>query len=207
MIKDDFKLLVGLGNPGSTYTNTRHNVGFMALERLASKGSTSFKLHKKIFGQIAEIGIGETKKRLLMPTTFMNESGRCINAAMNWFNLQSNQILIVVDDIDLPVGKIRIRTQGSSGGHNGLKSIINTLGTDNFCRIKIGIGHPSAFSENRKSKTISHVLGSFNSNEKAIIEKILDEVIEGLYLIQNHGLAIGMNHLNGYKHDLDSQKE
>ena len=205
MAKDDFKLLVGLGNPGSKYTNTRHNVGFMALERLASKNYAPFKLNKKIFGHIAEIGIGETKKRLLMPSTYMNESGLSIHAAMNWFDIKSNQILIVVDDIDLPIGKIRIRTQGSSGGHNGLKSIINSLGTENFCRLKIGIGHPLPFSKTRKEKTVSHVLGSFNSNEKATIEKILDEVIKGLDLIENYGLAIGMNHLNGFKHNVNNQ--
>ncbi len=207
MTKDDFKLLVGLGNPGSSYTKTRHNVGFMALEKLASRNSSPFKLNKKLFGHIAEIGIGETKKRLLMPSTYMNESGRSLNAAMNWFNLKSNQILIIVDDIDLPVGKIRIRTKGSSGGHNGLKSIINTLGTENFCRLKIGIGHPLPFSKNRKDKTISHVLGSFNSNEKATIEKILEEVITGLDLIQNSGLAIGMNHLNGFNNNETNQIE
>ena len=98
-----FQLLVGLGNPGSSYNNTRHNVGFMALEKLAKINSTSFTINKKIFGNIADIGNGANKKRLLMPNTFMNDSGRSIRAAMNWFNIEPSQILILVDDIDLPL--------------------------------------------------------------------------------------------------------
>ncbi len=128
MSSGDFQLLVGLGNPGSKYESTRHNIGFMALQRLAFQASASFRLNNKLFGQLADIRNGLKKRRLLMPNTYMNESGRSINAAMQWFDLNINQILIIVDDMDLPLGKLRFREEGSSGGHNGLKSIISELG-------------------------------------------------------------------------------
>ncbi len=194
-----FKLLAGLGNPGSSYRKTRHNVGFMTLERLATKYSTEFKTNKKIFAQVADIGSGVTKQKLLMPNTFMNESGKSIRSAMEWFNCKSNQILIIVDDIDLPLGKLRVRTQGSSGGHNGLKSIIHHIGTQDFCRLKIGIGHPCTINEDRKRTTVSHVLGKFNSSEEQIIDEVIEEVLKGIELIKNHGLQIGINQLNSFK--------
>ncbi len=201
MSQGTFKLLVGLGNPGTSYIKTRHNIGFMALEKLARKNSATFKLNKRIFGQVADVGIGENKKRLLMPNTFMNNSGLSIRAAMDWFDIEINQVLILVDDIDLPLGKIRMRTRGSSGGHNGIKSIIDTLGSTDFYRLKIGIGHPVSLKTSRKTLTSSHVLGPFHSNEAATIENVLEEVIKGLDLIETQSLEIGITHLNSYKHN------
>ncbi len=195
----DLRLLVGLGNPGSKYSSTRHNVGFMVLEKLAAKESASFSTNKKLFGQLAEIGFGDQKRRLLMPDTFMNESGRSVKAAMNWFDLELDQILVVVDDIDLPLGKLRVRSQGGAGGHNGLKSIINNLGTQNFSRLRIGIGQPLIASEGKQVRTISHVLGSFNSQEKVIMENVFNKVVLGLNLIQEVGLEKAANHLNSMK--------
>ena len=147
MSSGDFQLLVGLGNPGSKYESTRHNIGFMALQRLACQDSASFRLNNKLYGQLADIRNGLKKRRLLMPNTYMNESGRSIRAALDWFDLDVNNLLVLVDDMDLPLGRIRLRSKGSSGGHNGLRSIIQPLGTQEFCRIRIGIGPPAHLTE------------------------------------------------------------
>ena len=200
MINGDFRLLIGLGNPGSKYTGTRHNIGFSALQRLAEKEHVLFRHSKKIHGHIAEIGIGtDSSVKILLPNTYMNESGRSIRAALDWFDLSVNQLVVLADDMDLPLGRLRLRTKGSSGGHNGLKSIINHLGTQEFCRIKIGIGAPAFFPEDRKEKTIPHVLGTFTSKEMPMVNDVLNEVIEGLDLLQKLGIERAGNHLNSYK--------
>ncbi|WP_320668306.1 aminoacyl-tRNA hydrolase [Prochlorococcus sp. MIT 1307] len=195
----DFRLLVGLGNPGSQYTSTRHNIGFWVLEELATKKQVKFRHAKKLHGNLSEVEFGKTATRVLMPTTYMNESGRSIRAALDWFDIEVSQLLVLVDDMDLPLGRIRIRAQGSSGGHNGLRSIIQHLGTENFCRIKIGIGSPAAKQEERKEKTIPHVLGTFSSKEVPIVNEVIQEVLEGLDLIQALGLEHGTNRLNSYR--------
>ena len=153
MLCNDLKLLVGLGNPGAEYHKTRHNVGFMVLEEISKKNNCSFRENKKLYGRTCEYGTGIEKKRLLMPNTYMNESGKSVRSAKDWFNFENHQLIVLVDDMDLPLGKIRVRSKGSSGGHNGLKSIINHLGTADFKRLKIGIGPPSDLQKDRKSKT------------------------------------------------------
>ena len=199
----NFRLIAGLGNPGLKYQRTRHNIGFMALEKIALKESVSFNLNKKVYGSVADIGSGTNKKRLLMPETFMNESGRSISAAMQWFGMETNELLVLVDDIDLPLGKLRLRKEGGSGGHNGLKDIISHLGSKDFCRLRIGIGTPAFISTERKKNTSSHVLGQFNQEETPKIEAILDKLIIGLDLIQNLGLEKGTTYLNSFKPDLE----
>ncbi len=195
----DFQLIVGLGNPGPKYTKTRHNVGFMALEKLAKKENALFRSNKKLIGEIAEIGLGSEKRILLLPTTFMNESGKCVKAAMKWYDIKPNQILVILDDIDLPLGKLRIRLQGSSGGHNGLKSIINHLGTDNFCRLRVGIGKPIESNNVGRDNTVSHVLGRFTSEEIKTIELLLNEILLGLESIKKIGLEKAATHINSIK--------
>ena len=201
MRSGNFRLIAGLGNPGLKYQKTRHNIGVMALEKIALKESVSFKLNKKVYGNIAGIGSGENKKRLLIPETYMNESGRSIGAAMQWFGIEANELLVLVDDMDLPLGKLRLRQEGGAGGHNGLKDIMSSLGRKDFCRIRIGIGAPSLITSERKQKTTSHVLGKFNQKETIKIERVLDKLIEGLDLIQNLGLEKGTTFLNSYKTD------
>ena len=200
MSPGNFRLLVGLGNPGSKYAGTRHNIGFQALEKLAKKEHVTFHQSKKLQGQIAELGIGSNCLRILLPSTYMNESGRSIRAALDWFDLRVDQLLVLVDDMDLPLGRIRLRAQGSSGGHNGVRSIIQHLGTQDFCRIRIGIGPPSSCQEGRKAMTVPHVLGRFTTKEIPIVEDVLNEVVEGLNLIQNLGIERAGNHLNSYSH-------
>tara|TARA_B100000214_G_scaffold319670_1_gene254516 strand:+ start:43 stop:651 length:609 start_codon:yes stop_codon:yes gene_type:complete len=198
MLSDDFKLLVGLGNPGAEYSETRHNVGFMVLEEIARKKNCSFRESKKLFGKTCEYGTGIEKRRLLMPNTYMNESGKSVRSAKDWFNFDNNQLIILVDDMDLPLGKIRVRSKGSSGGHNGLKSIINHLGTAEFKRLKIGIGPPSDEKKERKSKTVSHVLGKFSKEEFIILNLIIEEIISCIELITSNNWEKITTRLNSY---------
>ena len=191
------RLVVGLGNPGQRYAGTRHNVGFMALELLASKESVRFKATAKLQGELAEVGFGSSRMRLLMPQTYMNESGRSIRAAMDWFDLSADQVLVLVDDMDLPLGRLRLRAKGSAGGHNGLKSTIQHLGTQDFARLRIGIGAPGRSPEERRARTVTHVLGSFHQSEQPLLKDVLNEVLHGLDLIQRQGLERAGNRLNG----------
>ncbi len=199
MIINDFRLLVGLGNPGEKYNQTRHNIGFTALKKLAEKESVGFHQYKKIHGELAEIKIETRVVRILLPNTYMNESGRSIRAALDWFGLEIDQLLVLVDDMDLPLGKLRLRNQGSSGGHNGLKSAIEHLGTNKFSRLRIGIGAPISVAKERKTMTISHVLGKFTKTEKPIVDQVLNEVLFGLEMMQSLGFERAGNHLNAYK--------
>ena len=201
MLSDDLKLLVGLGNPGTEYEKTRHNVGFMVLEEIARKNNCSFRESKKLFGRTCEYGKGIEKTRLLMPSTFMNESGKSVRSAKDWFNFENHQLIILVDDMDLPLGKIRVRSKGSSGGHNGLKSIINHLGTAEFKRLKIGIGPPSDEQKERKTKTVSHVLGRFSKEEFIVVNFIIEEIINCIESITSNNWEKITTRLNSYKPD------
>ncbi|WP_254995203.1 aminoacyl-tRNA hydrolase [Cyanobium sp. Aljojuca 7D2] len=193
------QLLVGLGNPGSKYAATRHNVGFMALERLAGAGGVAFRQQPKLHGLLAEVGQGAMRLRLLMPQTYMNDSGRSIRAALDWFGLETSQLLVVVDDMDLPLGKLRLRASGSAGGHNGLRSTISHLGTQDFPRLRIGIGAPGHDPAERRARTVGHVLGRFSAAEQPLLEAVLAEVEAGIGLIQRLGLERAGNRLNSFQ--------
>ncbi|MCP9881831.1 aminoacyl-tRNA hydrolase [Cyanobium sp. Alchichica 3B3-8F6] len=193
------QLLVGLGNPGSKYAATRHNVGFMALERLAAAGGAAFRQQPKLHGLLAEVGQGATRLRLLMPQTYMNDSGRSIRAALDWFGLEPSQLLVVVDDMDLPLGKLRLRASGSAGGHNGLRSTISHLGTQDFPRLRIGIGAPAHDPAERRARTVGHVLGRFSAAEQPLLEAVLAEVEAGIGLIQRLGLERAGNRVNSFQ--------
>ena len=199
MLQNDLKLLVGLGNPGLEYHKTRHNVGFMVLEEIAKKNNCNFRESKKLYGKTCEIGSGISKKRLLMPNTFMNESGKSVRSAKDWFDFEAHELIVLVDDMDLPLGKIRVRSKGGSGGHNGLKSIINHLGTNEFKRLKIGIGSPSEIQKERKSKTVSHVLGKFSKEENVILSLLISEIISCIELITSSNWEKITTRLNSYK--------
>jgi len=201
MLTNDLKLLVGLGNPGADYQKTRHNVGFMVLEEIARKNNCSFRESKKLFGRTCEYGTGCHKKRLLMPNTYMNESGKSVKSARDWFDFDNHQLIVLVDDMDLPLGKIRVRSKGGSGGHNGLKSIINHLGTAEFKRLKIGIGPPTDDQKERKSKTVSHVLGRFSKEEFTTLNFIIEEIISCIESITSNNWEKITTRLNSYKPD------
>ena len=158
------KLIIGLGNPGKEYINTRHNVGFMAIDRLCS----SFK--EKFNGLYGEVIINGEKVMLLKPLSYMNLSGEVVIKYIDYYNIDIDDILVICDDLDMDVGRIRLRSKGSSGGHNGLKNIILHLGTDNFKRLKIGI------SNKKDMDTKDYVLGKFSNNDKKLIDNSLDKI-------------------------------
>ena len=195
----DLQLLIGLGNPGDRYAGTRHNVGFMVLERMAARSGCGFRQQPRLQGLLAEVGVGQARLRLLMPQTFMNESGRSIRAALDWFRLDPRQILVLVDDMDLPFGRLRLRASGSAGGHNGLRSAIAHLGTQDFARLRIGIGAPATLPDERRQRTVGHVLGRFSPEERAVLDPVLDEVIAGVDLIRRLGLERAGNRLNAFR--------
>ena len=192
------QLLVGLGNPGDKYAGTRHNVGFMALERLAAQAGGNFKQQSKLHGLLAEVGVGDKRLRLLMPQTFMNDSGRSIRAALDWFDLEPAQMLVLVDDMDLPLGRLRLRLSGGAGGHNGLRSTIAHLGGQEFPRLRIGISAPALNPVERKQRTVGHVLGRFAPADQPVLEEVLEEVLQGVDLIQRMGFERAGNRLNGF---------
>ena len=196
---DALRLVVGLGNPGTKYEGTRHNIGFMALERMASREGFSFRQQSKLHGLAAEHGIGESRLRLLMPQTYMNDSGRSIRAALDWFGFTPEQLLVLVDDMDIPLGRLRLRAQGSAGGHNGLRSTIQHLGTQAFPRLRIGIGAPADNPAERRARTVSHVLGPFSRGEQSEVDAVLDGVLEAIQRIQRQGLDRAGNWINGFR--------
>ena len=190
--------MAGLGNPGSRYEGTRHNVGFMALEAVAAAAGSAFRAQPRLQGLLADVGNGEERLRLLLPQTFMNESGRSIRAALDWFGFDPAELLVVVDDMDLPLGRLRLRASGSAGGHNGLRSTISHLGTQDFARLRIGIGAPADNPAERRARTIGHVLGRFSAGEQPLLQAVLSEVQAGIGLIQRQGIERAANRLNGF---------
>ena len=159
-IGESMKLVVGLGNPGAKYRGTRHNVGFMTMDEVAYQ--EKFDFDKALFDAVfAQVQMGGEKVIFMKPLTFMNLSGEAIRPLMNYFKIGIEDLLIVYDDMDLPVGKIRLRQKGSAGGHNGMKSIISCLGTSEFNRIKVGVGRP------KEGRTVvGHVLNRFEKEEE-----------------------------------------
>ena len=193
--------LIGLGNPGKKYSKSRHNIGFLLLENLSKKYNSNFLLKDKLKSFYSEFKINNYTYRLFLPNTFMNNSGDAVEAIINWYKINIDQIFIIVDDKDLPLGKIRFRKKGSSGGHNGLKSIIEKLQTHNFNRIRIGIGSPPSTKEINKLNTISHVLGNISREEKSILDKVYAMVIESLEQINTKKEEYLINKLNSF--DID----
>ena len=192
--------LIGLGNPGKKYSKTRHNIGFLLLEKLSKKHNSNFLIKDKLKSSCSEFQINNCTFRLFLPNTFMNNSGDAVRAIVDWYKINLDQIFIIVDDKDLPLGKIRFRKKGSSGGHNGLKSIIEQLQTQNFKRIRIGIGSPPLL-KGKNFNTISHVLGNISSEEKTILDKVYMRVIEALEQLNIKKEEYIINELNSFDKD------
>ena len=193
--------LIGLGNPGKKYSNNRHNIGFLILENLSKKYNSNFLLKDKLKSSFSEFKIKSITYRLFLPNTFMNNSGDAVRAILDWYKINLDQIFIIVDDKDIPLGKIRFRKKGSSGGHNGLKSIIEKLKTNNFNRIRIGIGSPSLSKGTNNFNTISHVLGNISPEEKPILDKVYKRVIESLEQLNTKKEEFIINELNSFSTD------
>ena len=193
--------LIGLGNPGKKYSKSRHNIGFLLLENLAKKYNSNFLLKEKLKSSCSEFTINESTYKIFLPNTFMNNSGDAVRAIIDWYKINLNQIFIIVDDKDLPLGKIRFRKKGSSGGHNGLKSIIEKLQTENFNRIRIGIGSPPSIKGRNNFNTISHVLGNISTEEKSVLDKVYVRVIESLEQLNTKKEEYIVNDLNSFDKD------
>ena len=193
--------LICLGNPGKKYSNSRHNIGFLLLEKLSKKHNSNFLLKDKLKSSCSEFQINDSTFRLFLPNTFMNNSGESVRAIVDWYKINLDQIFIIVDDRDLPLGKIRFRKKGSSGGHNGLKNIIEKMQTQNFNRVRIGIGSPLSMNGTNNFNTISHVLGNISSEEKSILDKVYKRVIESLEQLNTKKEDLIINELNSFNKD------
>lgn len=186
------QLIVGLGNPGQQYQRTRHNIGFDIVDALAQTWQLSWKENRRFQGILAEgRGTGNRKVYLLKPQAYMNRSGQSVRAAVDWYKISPNALLVIYDDMDLPIGKMRMRLSGSSGGHNGMKSIISHLNSPEFPRLRLGIGKNSDSSE-----TISHVLGKFSAAEKTIVEQISRLAVEAVQTSLKDGIEKAMSLYN-----------
>ncbi len=197
-MNENEKFIVGLGNPGKQYSFSRHNIGFLLLENLSKKHNLKFTFKHKLKSWYAEFQLNKITYRLFMPNTFMNNSGDALRVIVDWYKIDCDQLYVVVDDIDLPLGKIRFRKKGSSGGHNGLKSIIEKLQTQEFNRIRIGIGAPKDIEKGRTINTISHVLGTISSDEKLILESVYKKVISSLEQLSTEKEDYIINELNSF---------
>jgi PTH1 family peptidyl-tRNA hydrolase len=184
------KLVVGLGNPGSKYAGTRHNVGFEVIDRLAAGGSGA-RFSPKFDGQTAEIEIDYRPVLLLKPETFMNLSGRSVRQAVQFYKLDLADVLVVCDDLNLPLGKLRLRPGGSDGGQKGLRDIIAQLGTDQVPRLRIGIGEPGPMD------AIDYVLSRFRPAERPVLDEALITATQAVAVWVTQGLAAAMNRFNG----------
>tara|TARA_A100001388_G_scaffold270551_1_gene248189 strand:- start:487 stop:1089 length:603 start_codon:yes stop_codon:yes gene_type:complete len=192
------KYIVGLGNPGKEYENNRHNIGFLILEKLTKKYDSKFTQKNKLKSRFAEFKINGFTYRLFLPNTFMNKSGDAVKAIVDWYKIDLNQLFIIVDDLDLPIGKIRFRKKGGSGGHNGLKNIIENLQTQNFNRIRVGIGSPQTIQKTSEYNTIAHVLGNISSKEKLILDKVYLQINKSLEELNTRKEDLIMNELNSF---------
>ncbi len=189
------QLIVGLGNPGAKYDRTRHNIGFDVVDALARTWQISFSENRKFQGFVGEgVGPKSTKIRLLKPTTFMNNSGQSIRSVLDWYKLPPESVLIIYDEMDLPVGRLRLRLSGSAGGHNGMKSAIAHLGTQTFPRLRVGIG--SAKAHHPDKDTVSHVLGHFSPREAPIIQDSIQLAVDTVEFSLKQGIEKAMSLYN-----------
>ncbi|HPJ76387.1 MAG: aminoacyl-tRNA hydrolase [Clostridia bacterium] len=188
----DRYVITGLGNIGLKYRNTRHNIGFMVIDEL----SDIFNIKVKKNHCLANVGEGIIKNHpvvLAKPRTYMNLSGQSIRALMDWYKSDISRLIVIYDDMDLPLGDVRIRYKGSGGTHNGMKSILNHLGTNQFIRIRIGIGREL------NEDAVNYVLGRFPKQEKQIISQALDTAVKAITCILSEGIDIAMNKYNSKK--------
>lgn len=169
------RLIVGLGNPGSEYEHTRHNIGFDFIDELAKLWKTSLKEEKKFFGQVARVNLNEGEVWLLKPLTFMNKSGTAVQALAKFYKILPEEILIIHDELDIPCGQVRFKKGGSNGGHNGLKDIQAWLGTAEFYRLRLGIGHPGD-----RNLVIHYVLHKPQAQEQSLITEAMQKSLAAI---------------------------
>ncbi|HMM20803.1 MAG TPA: aminoacyl-tRNA hydrolase [Selenomonadales bacterium] len=180
------KIVVGLGNPGQEYSATRHNVGFMTVDTLAARWGVTAWRNK--FDALAAEYRGKEPVLLLKPQTYMNLSGYSVSAAVKWYKVLPNDIVVIYDDLDLPAGKLRLRARGGPGGHRGMESLLVHLGTDEFPRIRVGIGRPPDYME-----TAHYVTGRFSPEEQPLMAEAIKQAAEAVEAILENGVAQAAN--------------
>ncbi len=185
-------LVVGLGNPGRQYAHTRHNIGFMCVDAFAQKHGLSFQSKKKSKAKIAQGHIGQTRVLLAKPQTYMNRSGSSVQGLAAYYRIPAEHIIVIFDDLDLPLGMLRIRPKGGSGGHRGMKDIIEHLGTQEFPRIRVGIGRPEDTTD-----PANYVLHPFTKTEESVVEETITRVCNALEAWLTTGIEAAMNRYNG----------
>jgi len=191
----EIKLIVGLGNPGDKYKDTRHNAGEWLVERLAQRFNFSLKEESKFFGKTARAVIDGQEIRFLVPTTFMNLSGKAVGALATFYRIQPEQILIAHDELDLPPGTVKIKLGGGHGGHNGLRDSIAQLSNNkNFYRLRVGIGHPGD-----KNLVSAYVLSKPSPTDLTLIDKALEEATDCVEVLLKDGINKATNRLNSFK--------
>lgn len=187
------KMIVGLGNPGSKYEKTKHNIGFMAIDNIVKNLDVTFTDDKNFKAQIGSTFINHEKVYFVKPTTFMNNSGIAVKALLTYYNIDITDLIVIYDDLDMEVSKLRLRSKGSAGGHNGIKSIIAHIRTQEFNRIKVGIGRPL-----KGMTVINHVMGQFNTEDNIAISLTLDRVVNAVkFYLQENDFEKTMQKFNG----------
>jgi len=189
---ENLYLVVGLGNPGTQYAQTRHNAGFQVIERLAERLRVEWKSEKKFLARVGRSNRGDQIVLLCQPQTYMNSSGEAVAAIASFYQITMDRVLVVVDDADLPLGELRLRPGGSSGGHHGLESVEQHLGTRQYPRLRVGIGR-----ENEAREITDHVLSRFSSTESALIDKVLTRAAEQAECWLTAGIQKAMSQYNG----------
>ena len=183
-------LIAGLGNPGKEYENTRHNVGFLTIDSIAE--SLGVKITKKGFQSLYSLGRFEAHKVLLLkPQTYMNNSGNALREAKEFYKIDTDKIIVVHDEIDLPLGRIKLKKDGGSAGHNGIKSILANIGSDDFARVRVGVGKPYD-----KNNVIKHVLSGFSKEERQQLPEVIESARDSVFAIIINGIEKAMNEFN-----------
>ena len=186
------KLIVGLRNPGAAYEHTRHNAGGWFVDALARHYNAQFKPDKKLHGEYSQLDINGVACKALLPLVFMNHSGLPVQAVCQFYRIEPNEILVAHDELDLPVGRIKLKTGGGHGGHNGLRDIISQLGCTDFHRLRVGIGHPG-----HKDLVLNYVLGKPSQHDRQLIFDAIDRGVDVMPTVLAGGIAVAMSQLNG----------
>ncbi len=196
-------LIVGLGNPGSKYRGTRHNVGFLAAEKLAALWGVDWSEQKKFKARMSRAVLGEKVIHLCEPLTFMNLSGETVGAVIDYYRIETARLLVIVDDANIDLGEMRLRVDGSTGGHNGLSSIEQHLATPEYLRLRIGVGRPVE----ARQELSSHVLGPFSVSERMVLDKVLEQAVLQVQCWLKHGPEQAMSKFNGKLELPDEDKD
>ncbi len=186
------KMIVGLGNPGREYQHTRHNAGFDVLDELAQRHGGKFRGSFRFPAETGEVSFGGASVLLVKPVTYMNSSGGAVGPLMRKRGIELADLIVVVDDVDLELGRLRIRGQGSPGGHNGLKSVEAALGSDEYVRVRVGVGRPKMPGE-----MVNHVLSRFAPDEKEAADQVVARAADAVEMMVTDGLVKAMNNFNG----------